>query len=103
MIEEFQLLRETVLRLGFEVAPPESLSGAPLREILLLNRAIDIGVTQASVGHADLLFFSLLHGSGAPEPLGPDDVRDVLDRIGKLRDEGSRTMAPPALRPRGPP
>ena len=92
VIEEFQLLREVILRMGFEVGAPESTRGAPLREILLLNRAIDIGVTQASVGHTDLLFFSLLHGSGAPEPLRAEDLREVLDQIGQLRDEGRRIM-----------
>ncbi len=78
--------------MGHEVGAPGSSRGAPLREILLLNRAIDIGVTQSSVGHTDLLFFSLLHGSGAPEPLRPEDLREVLDQIGQLRDEGRRTM-----------
>ena len=92
VIEEFQLLREVILRMGFEVGAPGSSRGAPLREILLLNRAIDIGVTQSSVGHTDLLFFSLLHGSGAPEPLRSEDLREVLDQIGQLRDEGRRTM-----------
>lgn len=92
VIEEFQLLREVILRMVFDVGAPESLRTIPLREALLLNRAIDIGVTQSSVGHTDLLFFSLLHGSGAPEPLGPEELREVLDQIGQLRDEGRRTM-----------
>lgn len=90
VIEEFQLLREVIVRMSYEVGTPESPRSAPLREVLLLNRAIDIGVTQASVGHTDLLFFSLLHGSGAPEPLGPEDLHEVLDQIGQLRDEGRR-------------
>ena len=92
VIEEFQLLREVIVRMSYEVDTPESPRSAPLREVLLLNRAIDIGVTQSSVGHTDLLFFSLLHGSGAPEPLGPKDVREVLDQIGQLRDEGRRAL-----------
>ena len=92
VIEEFQLLREVILRMIFEAGTPESLLGLPFREVFLLNRAIDIGVTQSSVGHTDLLFFSLLHGSGAPEPLGPDERHEVLDQIRELRDEGRRTM-----------
>ena len=92
VIEEFQLLREVILRMMFEVPPAGPLSGVPLREVLLLNRAIDIGVTQSSVGHTDLLFFSLLHGSGAPEPLDPVELREVRDQIAQLRGEGHRTM-----------
>ena len=92
VIEEFQLLREVILRMSYEVGAAESPSRAPLTEVLLLNRAIDIGVTQSSVGHTDLLFFSLLHGSGAPDPLGPEDLREVLDQIGQLRDEGRRAL-----------
>lgn len=92
VIEEFQMLREVILRVVFEAGPPESLPGLPFREVFLLNRAIDIGVTQSSVGHTDLLFFSLLHGSGAPEPLGPEERHEVLDQICELRDEGRRTM-----------
>ena len=92
VIEEFQLLREVILRMVFEVSAPDALRGVPLREVLLLNRAIDIGVSQSSIGHTDLLFFSLLHGSGAPEPLGPEELSEVLDQIGQLRDEGRRTM-----------
>lgn len=92
VIEEFQLLREVILRMMFEVPPAGSLREVPLREVLLLNRAIDIGVTQSSVGHTDLLFFSLLHGSGAPEPLGPDELREVCDQIAQLRNEGRRTV-----------
>ncbi len=92
VIEEFQLLREVILIMMFEGSAAGSLRGVPLREILLLNRAIDMGVTQSSVGHTDLLFFSLLHGSGAPEPLGPEDLREVRDQVTQLRDEGRRTM-----------
>lgn len=92
VIEEFQLLREVILRTMFEAPPPGSLHGSPLRELLLLNRAIDIGVTQSSVSHTDLLFFSLLHGSGAPEPLNPEELREVHDQLAQLRDEGRRTV-----------
>ena len=92
VIEEFQLLREVILRMAFEAGVLDAVRGVPLREALLLNRAIDAGVTQSSVGHTDLLFFSLLHGSGAPEPLRPEDVREVLDQLGQLRDEGRRTL-----------
>lgn len=92
VIEEFQLLREIILRMMFEPTPGGSLGRVSLREVLLLNRAIDIGVTQASVGHTDLLFFSLLHGSGAPDPLDVEELEEVRDQINQLRSEGRRTM-----------
>lgn len=92
VIEEFQLLREVILRMMFEkplAGPPGT---APMREALLLNRTLDIGVTQASVGHTDLLFFSLLNGSGAVEPMDGEELEEVLDQIAQLRDEARRTM-----------
>ena len=92
VIEEFQLLREVILRMMFEQPPAGSPATVPMREALLLNRTLDIGVTQASVGHTDLLFFSLLNGSGAVEPMNRDELQEVLDQIVQLRDEARRTM-----------
>jgi len=92
VIEEFQLLREVILRMMFEKPPAGSPGGMPVREALLLNRTLDIGVTQASVGHTDLLFFSLLNGSGAVEPMDNGELEEVLDQIAQLRDEARRTM-----------
>ena len=92
VIEEFQLLREVILRMMFERPPTRAEGGLPLREILQLNRAVDIGVTQASVGHTDLLFFSLIHDSGVPAPLGADDLIEVCDQIRALQAEGQRIM-----------
>ena len=92
VIEEFQLLREVVLRMMFEQPSPGLPGQVPMREALLLNRTLDIGVTQASVGHADLLFFSLLKGSGAVEPMDGDELQEVLDQVALLRDEARRTV-----------
>lgn len=92
VIEEFQILREIIVRTMFEQPPVGSGHGLRLREVLQLNRTVDIGVTQASVGHTDLLFFSLIHGSGVPTPLGPEDLREVREQIGALQDEGRRIM-----------
>lgn len=92
VIEEFQLLREVILTMMFEQPPAGSPGRVPLRDALLLNRTLDIGVTQASVGHTDLLFFSLLNGSGAVEPMDGDELRLVLDQIGQLRDDARSTM-----------
>ena len=92
VIEEFQILREIIVRAMFEQPPAGGGRGLRMREVLQLNRTVDIGVTQASVGHTDLLFFSLIHGSGVPTPLGPEDLREVREQIGALQDEGRRIM-----------
>ncbi len=92
VIEEFQILREVIVRMMFERPPAGLDGGLLLREVLQLNRAVDIGVTQASVGHTDLLFFSLIHGSGVPEPLSRGDVGEVCEQVRTLQEEGGRIM-----------
>lgn len=74
VIEEFQVLREAVIRLLWASPPVSEPSRMALREVLRLNRVLDRGVTHASVGHTDALFFALFHSSGVPETL-TDDVR----------------------------
>ena len=92
VIEEFHLLREVILMMMFERPPVRSGAALPFRDVLLLNRALDIGVTQASVGHTDLLFFSLLHGSGSPPPLGRRELDAVSGQIRALRLEQQRIV-----------
>ncbi len=92
VIEEFHLLREVILRMMFERPPARPGAMLPLRDVLLLNRALDVGVTQASVGHTDLLFFSLLHGSGSPSPLGPGEIDEVSGQIRTLQMEQQRIL-----------
>ena len=92
VIDEFQLLREVILMMMFERPPGRKGRGLPLREVLHLNRSLDIGVTRASVGHTDLLFFSLIHDSGVPAPLGADDLKEVREQIRTLQAEGHRIM-----------
>ncbi len=92
VIDEFQLLREVILMMMFERPPGRKGRVLPLREVLQLNRALDIGVTRASVGHTDLLFFSLIHDSGVPAPLGADDLKEVREQIRTLQAEGHRIM-----------
>jgi hypothetical protein len=77
VIEEFQILREALIRLLWASPPVDEPSGLALREVLRLNRVIDQGVTHASVGHTDSLFFALFQGSGVPESL-TDDARYAL-------------------------
>lgn len=87
IIEEFQLLREAVVRLVYEDPPATGNARASLREILCLNRVIDRGVTHASVAHTDSLFFSLFQGTGVPEALTPDVMQEVRDQLTAMERE----------------
>lgn len=87
VIEEFQVLRESVIRLLWAAPPVNEPSRMALREVLRLNRVIDGGVTHASVGHTDVLFFALFQGSGVPETL-TDDVRyEIREQLHALETE----------------
>ncbi len=87
VIEEFQVLRESVIRLLWAAPPVNEPSRMALREVLRLNRVIDGGVTHASVGHTDVLFFALFQGSGVPETL-TDDVRyEIREQLHALEAE----------------
>ena len=83
--EEFQLLREVLIRALYEEPPARGRAPLSLREVLHLNRAIDTGVTQASVTHTDRLFFLLLEGSGTTDPEPADrllhEIHEELDAI----------------------
>ena len=87
VIEEFQLLRERVIRSMFEDPPVDEEGQISLRDVLRLNRVIDLGVTHASVGHTDALFFSLFQGSGVPESPGEQLEREVAEQLDGLRRE----------------
>ena len=85
VIEEMQVLREAVIRLLYQDPPLGGRIRLSLREVLRLNRAIDTGVTHASVGHTDAMFFWLFEGSGIPDtpPTGEllTELRTQLDGI----------------------
>lgn len=90
VIEEFQLLRELVIRDLYRDPPLGGRLPLSLREILRLNRGIDRGVTHASVGHTDALFFQFFEGEGtaAPEPTElADEVMDQLATMSRELDE----------------
>jgi hypothetical protein len=87
VIEEFQLLREGLIRSMFEHSPAEDGEQVSLRDILRLNRIIDLGVTHASVGHTDALFFSLFQGSGVPESPTERLEDEVVEQLEALREE----------------
>ncbi len=88
VIEEFQILREAVIRLLYQDPPVAGRARLSLRDVLRLNRAIDRGVTHASVGHTDALFFSLFEGSGIPDsPPAEELVHEVRTQLAGLRAE----------------
>ena len=88
VIEEFQVLREAVIRTLYQDPPLNGRGRLSLREVLRLNRAIDRGVTHSSVGHTDALFFSLFEGSGIPDsPPTAEMVQEVRSQLEELRDE----------------
>lgn len=86
-VEEFQILREVVLRTLYADPPgdPPSLPG--LRDLLQINRLIDLGVAYTSVGHADSLFFNLLHHTGVQDTPASDFFEKVRAQIGGFREE----------------
>ena len=86
VIEEFQILRESLIRLLYTEPPVAGGARMSLRDILRINRVIDRGVTQASVGHTDALFFALFQGSGVAESLDDEllsEIRDQLETVAK--------------------
>ncbi len=87
VIEEFQLLREEMLRLFYDEPPVRDLDRLALRDVLRVNRVVDDGVTHASVGHTDALFFALFQGSGVPETLSGEQAVEVREQLGTIRSE----------------
>jgi hypothetical protein len=86
VIEEFQILR--ALMIGDLYRDP-LVGGAPsLREALRLNGIIDRGVTHASVGHTDAMFFQLLEDTDAPIGLPADQIaREAEAQLALIREE----------------
>jgi hypothetical protein len=88
VIEEFQILREAVIRLLYQDPPVAGRARLSLRDVLRLNRAIDRGVTHASVGHTDALFFFLFEGSGIPDsPPAAELLEELRAQLDGLRVE----------------
>jgi len=88
VIEEFQILRECVIRVLYQDPPMKGRIRISLRDVLRLNRAIDAGVTHASVGHTDALFFALFQGSGIPDsPPTAELMVEIGSQLEALREE----------------
>ena len=67
-------MRGLLIRRLFQDPPPE---GSPsLRDTLRLNRIVDRGVTHASVGHTDAMFFQLFEAKEGEVAKTPHEVAD---------------------------
>lgn len=99
VIEEFHILRELVIRDLYRDPPLGGKVPLSLREILRLNRALDRGVTHASVGHTDALFFQFFEADGDSVTTSVAEVAEEaeaqLDLIGRewqeILEQGSST------------
>lgn len=94
VIEEVQYLRDAVIRLLYTDPPLQGGRRLALRDILRLNRILDQGVTHASVGHTDALFFFLFQGSGVPEALEARVVQEIEDQLHGIEVEVARLEPP---------
>ena len=87
VIDEFQGLRDAVIRFLYAEPPVEGPLSISLRDLLRINRFIDRGVTQASVGHTDALFFALFQGNGVSPGLTAVNVAEIREQLAVIREE----------------
>jgi len=87
VVEEFQIVREAVVRTLFKAPPMRSGTTLSLSDSLRLNRFLDSGVTHASIGHTDGLFFALFHGNGVPAVPTRKLVAEVEEQLDLLEAE----------------
>ena len=87
IVEEFQILREALIRLVFQVPPVRYGAAFSLADALRLNRFLDRGVTHASIGHTDALFFALFQGSGVPKVPTAQLVKEVEEQLLVIEEE----------------
>jgi len=87
IVEEFQIVREAVVRILFQAPPMRYGAPLSLSDVLRLNRFLDSGVTHASIGHTDGLFFALFQGSGVSTVPTSKLVAEVEEQLGSLETE----------------
>lgn len=86
IVEEFQIVRDLLIRTLFRDPPSEG--PVSLRDTLRLNRIVDRGVTHASVGHTDALFFQFFEAQDAPLENSPGDiVREAEAQLALVEEE----------------
>ncbi len=92
VIEEFQILRSLVIR---DLYQDPLVGGAPtLREALRLNGLVDRGVTHASVGHTDAMFFQLLGDADVPAMTADQIVLEADVQLALIREELESVIGP---------
>jgi hypothetical protein len=87
IVEEFQIVREAVVRILFQAPPARYGTALSLSDALRLNRFLDSGVTHASIGHTDGLFFALFQGSGVSTVPTAKLVAEVEEQLEALEGE----------------
>jgi hypothetical protein len=87
VVEELQFLRGVILKTLFDTTPDSDMQSVPFRDLLLLNRILDLGVVQASVAYVDDLFFAHLQGSGVAEKVTPELVQEITRQLEACRKE----------------
>lgn len=87
VVDEFQLLREVILRV-FLADSPGDCDGPGDRvsstELLGLNRVLDQGVSRASISYVDDLFFTHLQGTGVPGGLDDEKKAEIERQLESL-------------------
>ncbi len=87
IVEEFQIIREAIIRNVYSEPPFGGAAPLSLRDVLRLNRLIDRGVAQASVGHTDALFFAFFQGSGVSKSLSSEAVDELDEQLSGLEKQ----------------
>ncbi len=87
IVEEFQIVREALVRILFQAPPARYGAELSLSDALRLNRFLDSGVTHASIGHTDGLFFALFQGSGVSTVPTAKLVAEVEEQLESLEAE----------------
>jgi hypothetical protein len=81
------MLRDAVIRFLYAEPPVAGPLKISLRDLLRVNHFVDRGVTQASVGHTDALFFALFQGVGVSEGLTEETVAEIRSQLDVVRGE----------------
>lgn len=91
VIEEFQILGELLIRMLFE--HPVAEGSLTLRDILRLKRIVDSGVTYASVGHTDAMFFQFFEPQESQVSKTSEEiVREAERQLGLVAEELSQVV-----------
>ena len=87
IVEEFQILRQALIRLVFQASAAPHRAAFSLADALRLNRFLDKGVTHASIGHTDALFFAHFQGSGVPKVPTEQLMKEVEEQLRGIEKE----------------